>query len=162
MSQPDGIRPKVHWLGFLACLSFGQANEMKLPPDVQFHSDVGLLLWHPTGVLTQDRVDDIVAFVAALEILSDGNERRFIDTTLLVAVDLNFRYVFDVALYRRLTRADCPGIKSAFLIADSSFAHYFKLHAVLTDHSSLQVRLFEERELAAKWLDVPAELLAVT
>jgi hypothetical protein len=52
-----------------------------------------------------------------------------------------------------------PTIKSAFYVEDPAFEHYFKLHALLTDHSPLQVRLFKEREDAAKWLNVPVESL---
>jgi len=33
------------------------------------------------------------------------------------------------------------------------------LHALLTKRSSIDVRLFEELEATAKWLNVPAELL---
>jgi len=40
------------------------------------------------------------------------------------------------------------------------FEHYLKLHALLTDHSPLHVRLFKEQQAAAQWLDVPLESLA--
>ena len=33
------------------------------------------------------------------------------------------------------------------------------MHEVLTRHSSIEVRIFEQREAAAKWLGVPVELL---
>jgi len=58
-----------------------------------------------------------------------------------------------------MSRAGRPSIKSAFFIMDPALAHYFKLHALLTDHSPLQVKLFEEKEQAAKWLGVPMESL---
>ena len=41
----------------------------------------------------------------------------------------------------------------------SKIAHYAKLHAMLTDYSTLDVALFTEREAAAKWLSVPVEVL---
>jgi hypothetical protein len=89
-----------------------------------------------------------------VEANSDANKRRFIDTTNLTIVDLNFRYVFHVALYRRMSRQGRSSIKSAFLIKDPAVEHYFKLHALLTDHSPLEVKLFKEEEAAAKWLNV--------
>jgi hypothetical protein len=132
---------------------------MKLPPDVRLQADLGLLLWKPRGVLDEKLVNKIIAFIREEEALSDANELRFIDTTAVTAVELNFRYVFRVALYRRLSRTGRPKLKSAFWVRDQAFAHYFKLHALLTDHSPLQARIFEEREAAAKWLGVPADLL---
>jgi hypothetical protein len=132
---------------------------MKFPPGVQFQSDLHLLLWKPRGILNEKSVNKIIDFIGEQEARSDANELRFIDTTALTAVDLNFHYVFHVALYRRLSRSGRPSIKSAFLVEDQAFAHYFKLHALLTDHSPLQVRLFEEREAAAKWLNVLVNFL---
>jgi hypothetical protein len=34
------------------------------------------------------------------------------------------------------------------------------MHELLTRHSSIDVRIFEEREAAAKWLGVPVEILS--
>jgi hypothetical protein len=134
---------------------------MKIPSDVKFQSELNLLLWKPRGILNEKAVNRILAFIREEEAENDTNERRFIDTTRLTDVDLNFHYVFHVALYRRLSRQGRPQIKSAFFVKDPLFAHYFKLHALLTDHSPLQVRLFQQREAAAKWLDVPLESLGV-
>jgi hypothetical protein len=132
---------------------------MKLPPDVYFQPELELLLWKPQGVLNEKAVNKIIAFIRDEEAKSVGTERRFIDSTDLTAVELNFRYVFHVALYRRFSRAGRSPIKSAFLVKDPAFSHYFKLHALLTDHSPLQVRLFEDEEAAAKWLDVSVDSL---
>src|ERR1700759_580301 len=132
---------------------------MLIPPDIRFDAKHHLLLWKPKGALDEKTVNNVLVFIAEEEAISDSNELRFIDTTALTAVDLNFRYVFHVALYRRLSRKDRPNLKSAFLVSDSAFAHYFKLHAVITDHSSLQVRLFEKIQDAAKWLNVPMTAL---
>jgi hypothetical protein len=134
-------------------------TDMKFPPGVEFQSDLHLFLWKPRGILNERAVNKIIDFIGEQEARSNANELRFIDTTALTAVDLNFDYVFHVALYRRLSRAGRSSIKSAFLVEDPAFAHYFKLHALLTDHSPLQVRLFEEREAAAKWLHVSADVL---
>jgi len=130
-----------------------------LPPDVYFRPDLRLLLWKPRGVLNEKVVNKIIAFIRDAEAKSDASELRFIDTTALTAVDLNFRYVFHVALYRRMSRRGRSVIKSAFLVKEPAFEHYIKLHALLTDHSSLQVKLFNELEAAAKWLDVPSQRL---
>jgi hypothetical protein len=132
---------------------------MKTPPDVYFRPEVGLLLWSPHGILDEKAVNRILAFIREEEAQTDGNELRFIDTTALTSIDLNFRYVFHVALYRRLSRQGRRSLKSAFLVKDQAFAHYPKLHALLTEHSPLHVRLFKTKDAAAKWLNVSLESL---
>ena len=132
---------------------------MKTPPDTYFRPEVKLLVWNPHGILDEKVVNRILAFIREEEAQTDGNELRFIDTTTLTAVELNFRYVFHVALYRRMSRQGRRSLKSAFLIKDQAFDHYFKLHALLTDHSSLYVKLFKNKEAAAKWLNVSLDSL---
>ena len=132
---------------------------MKVPPDIYFRSEHNLLLWKPRGILNEKAVNQIVAFIRAEEAKSDSNKLRFVDTSELTAIELNFRYVFHVAIARRMSREGRSSIKSAFYIEDPTFEHYFKLHALLTDHSSLHVRLFKKQEAAARWLDVPLEAL---
>lgn len=132
---------------------------MKTPPDLYFREEKKLLIWKPRGVLNERVVNQIIAFIREEEAKSDANKLRFIDTSALNAIDLNFRYVFHVALYRRMSRVGRTTIKSAFYIEDPGFEHYFKLHEILTDHSPLRVRLFKETEAAAKWLGVAPESL---
>src|SRR5262249_9637505 len=110
---------------------------MKLPPDVYFRPDIHLLLWKPRGVLDEKVVNKIITFIRDAEAKSDASQLRFVDTTMLTAIELNFRYVFHVALYRRMSRKGRSQIKSAFLVKEPEFEHYFKLHALLTNHSSL-------------------------
>jgi hypothetical protein len=73
--------------------------------------------------------------------------------------DLNFRYVFDFALFRRLAYAGRTLVKSAILVTSLTMPHYSKLHEMLTRGSSIKVRIFEGREAAAQWLGVPVELV---
>ena len=133
---------------------------MELPPaDIRFHEDVRLLVWTPRGVLDEAALKHIRTLIGDLEATSDQPFNRFTDSQALEAIDLNFRYVFDFALFRRLCYARRPPVKSAILVGSLALAHYSKLHEVLTRHSSIKVRIFEERAAAAQWLDVPVELL---
>ena len=134
-------------------------DSAKLPPDIFFKPAIHLLVWRPRGLLNEGAVNKVIAFIRDIEAKSDDNELRFIDTSGLNAIALNFRYVFHVALYRRTSRMGKRSIKSAFLVKNPEFEHYFKLHAILTDHSPLQVQLFKEIKAAADWLGVPLEVL---
>jgi len=132
---------------------------MKLPPDVTFHTEQRLMVWRPRGILDEKVVSQIITFIGSAEATSQRPFDRFTDTTLLDAIDLSFDYVFHVAVYRRMSYAGHPSVKSAFLVKWGKSDHEAKLHALLTKHSSLNVRLFEELGAAAKWLNVSAELL---
>ena len=132
---------------------------MKLPPDVECIEDASLLIWRPRSVLNEATVNRIIAFLGDREGKVGSPFNRFTDMSALNAVDLNFKYVFHVALFRRLSRIGREVVKSAFLVTDPERARYIKLHAMLTDYSPLKVAIFKERPAAAKWLGVPVELL---
>ena len=132
---------------------------MSLPPDVQFVDGAQLLVWRPCGILDQRKVDKIIVFITEQENRFGKSFNRFTDISRLDSVDLSFNYVFHVALYRRLSRRGRTIIKSAFLVPNAEVSRYIRLHALLTDHSPLKVRIFKEYAAAAKWLGVPVESL---
>jgi len=119
------------------------------------------MVWKPHGILDQALVNEIVAFVEAAEERAQKPFNRFADLSALDAVDLNFRFVFHIALHRRHAFESHPQVKTAFYVTSAATVHYAKLHAMLTDHSPLHVSLFTERAAAAKWLGVPVEALRV-
>jgi hypothetical protein len=134
-------------------------KHMKLPADVRFRKDLLLLIWKPRGILNPEVVNEIIEFIEAVEARNKHAINRFADLSVLDAVDLNFRFVFDAALGRRLSVKSKPDVKSAFYVTSRSTTHYAKLHALLTDYSPLDVTLFTDRAAAAKWLGVPLEAL---
>jgi hypothetical protein len=136
-------------------------GNLKLPAHVLFRKDLSLMLWKPHGILDEALVNEIVAFIETAEERASKPFNRFIDFSALDMVDLNFKFVFHIALHRRLSYAQHPAVKSAFYVTSPATAHYAKLHAMLTDYSPLDVALFTERAAAAKWLGVPLEALMV-
>lgn len=132
---------------------------MKLPAHVLFRKDLSLIMWKPHGVLDEAIVNEIVVFVGTAEARASKPFNRFSDLSALDAVDLNFKFVFDVGLHRRLAYAGHSAVKSAFYVTSPTTVHYTKLHKLLTDYSPLNIRLFTDRAEAAKWLDVPLEAL---
>ncbi|HEV2842987.1 MAG TPA: hypothetical protein VGW39_16825 [Chthoniobacterales bacterium] len=95
--------------------------------------------------MDQALVNQIIAFIDIAESRASKPFDRFTDMSALDMVDLNFRFVFEIALHRRLTAASKPGVKSAFYVTSPATAHYAKLHAMLTDYSPLDVSLFTDR-----------------
>src|SRR6266478_9391386 len=132
---------------------------MKLASDVEFHEEIRLLIYRPCGVLNEQSVDKIVSIVGELEARLQEPFNRFFDTLGHDEVELNFRYVIHISLYRVLSYGDRPPVKSAILATDTTIAHYCQLHAIITRDSPINVRIFQERAEAAKWLGVPVERL---
>jgi len=133
---------------------------MKLPPEVQFHEDIRLLVYTPRGLLDETAINRIVSIIGDFEAKLQEPFNRFFDTLGHDEIELNFRYVIQVSLYRVLSYGDRPPVKSAILATDSTIGHYFQLHAIITEDSPINVRIFQKREDAAKWLGVPIERLA--
>jgi hypothetical protein len=71
---------------------------MKLPPDVQFHEDIYLLVYRPRGLLNEASVNKIIRVIGELEAKLKEPFNRFFDTLGHDEVELNFRYVVQVAL----------------------------------------------------------------
>ena|ERR1051325_4843505 len=132
---------------------------MKLPPGVQFLEDIGLLIYRPDGLLDETAINKIISIIGDLETSSEKPFHRFFDTLGTDEVELNFKYIIHVSLYRRLTYDGRPPIKSAILANNSTMIHYGRLHALLTQGSPIKVRIFHEREAVAEWLGVPVERL---
>jgi len=133
---------------------------MKLAPDIEFHDDIRLLIYRPRGVIDEAAVQKVVDVLEDLEAKLQKPFNRFSDTLAADEVELNFKYVIQVSLCRRLSYAGHPPVKSAILATDSTMIHYARLHALLTQGSPINVRIFQDREEAAKWLGVPIERLA--
>jgi len=132
---------------------------MKLSPDIEFHDDISLLIYRPRGVIDEAAVKRVVDVLENLEEKLQKPFNRCSDTLAADEVELNFKYVIQVSLCRRLAYAGHPPVKSAILATDSTMIHYGRLHALLTQGSPINVRVFKDRQEAADWLNVPIERL---
>ena len=124
-----------------------------------FHHDLRLLVYRPTGILNAKEVTRIIEFLEHEEDRAAQPFNRFTDNSKLDAVDLDFDFVFKVSLHRRLVYAKHPPVKSAFYINSPAVARVVRVHAILTDRSPLQVKMFKDFASAAKWLGVSEETL---
>ena len=132
---------------------------MKLPPELEFYEDIHLLIYRPHGVIDEAAVKKVVSVLEDLEAKLERPFNRFSDTLAADEVELNFKYVIQFSLCRRLSYAGHPPVKSAILATDETMIHYARLHALLTQGSPINVRVFKDRQEAADWLGVPIERL---
>jgi len=133
---------------------------MKLPPDLEFHEDIRLLVYRPKGMIDEAEVNRVIGVIEGIEAGSQEPFNRFSDTSETHEVELNFRYVIQASLHRRLSHKGRAPVKSAILATDSTLIHYARMLALLTEGSSIKVRVFQDCEEAAQWLGVPLQLLA--
>ena len=133
---------------------------MKLPPEIQFYEDARLLVYRPRGLIDEAAVNKIISVIEDIEAATQEPFNRFSDASEAHEVELNFRYVIEVSLHRRLAHAGRAPVKSAILATDSTLVHYARLLVVLTQGTSIKVQVFQDRKEAAEWLGVPIELLA--
>jgi hypothetical protein len=133
---------------------------MKLPPDIEFHEDSRLLIYRPKGLINEAEINRVIGVIEGIEAASQQPFNRFSDTSETHEVELNFHYVIQASLHRRLAHAGRVPVKSAILATDSTIVHYAKLLILLTEGSSIKVWVFQDRGEAAQWLGVPVELLA--
>jgi len=127
--------------------------------NVEFHEDLHLIVWRPRGVLDETAVNKVLLELLRREANSAQPFNRFSDLSFVESFHLTFEYVFHVALHRRLSYAGRGPIKSAFYVTHPEAADLLRIHALITDHSPLEVKMFEELDAAAKWLSVPVESL---
>ena len=132
---------------------------MNVLPNVEYLEDARLFIWRPSGTLDEAAVNPVLVDLVRRESMAAVPFNRFSDLTDVVSFHLTFKYVFHVALYRRLTWAGREPVKSAFFVTEQEAAHLVKIHALMTDYSPLRVEMFDDLETAAKWLDVPVEIL---
>ena len=121
---------------------------------VSFHRDLNLMVWQPRGVLDEPQVEEIISWLEQAEDEAQHPFDRFTDLSVLNAVELSIDYVYRVSLYRRLVYGERTPIKSAFYVVDSATAHLALTHAAVTVGSPLQVKVFQHKSAAAKWLGV--------
>ena len=134
-------------------------NNMNLLPELEFHEDIRLLIYRPRGLVNEAALNKTLSALEDLEAKLEKPFDRFSDTLAADEVELNFNYVIQFSLHRRLAYAGHPPVKSAILARDSTMIHYGKMHAILTQGSPIKVRVFQDRKESADWLGVPLELL---
>ena len=105
---------------------------MKLPPEIEFHQDIRLLVYRPRGLIDEAVLNKIISVIEDLEAETQEPFNRFSDTSATHEVELNFRYEIQVSLHRRVSYAGRAPVKSAILATNATAIHYGRLHALLT------------------------------
>lgn len=117
------------------------------------------MVYRPRGILSEHRVNGIIAFLEKEEDAAEAPFNRFTDLSNLDALDLDVNAMIRISLYRRLAYGNYPPVKSAFYVTSPDAVRLMKVYVLLTDHSPIKARMFGELENAAKWLEVSEDFL---
>lgn len=63
---------------------------MKLPPDIEFHQDIRLLIYRPKGLINEAEINRVIGIIEGIEAGSQQPFNRFSDTSETHEVELNF------------------------------------------------------------------------
>ncbi len=130
-------------------------------PHARYHAEWELITWHPRGVLDDELVDAMAAFVQIQEqVVTAPPFHRFTDLSMLTEVRLQIGHVFKIAEERAAAHRDLASVKSAFFCDKVVGFGIARMYEALMEGSSLQVRAFRDRAAAAEWLGVPVEALS--
>ena len=135
--------------------------KLRLPKHMVFHHDLHLMVFRPRGRLTEKRILQDIAFLEEAEDQGKQPFNRFTDISNVDLSELTFNQIVRISLHRRLKYGNRPKVKSALYVTTSEAMRIARVHALMTGHSPLQVRIFEELPDAAKWLGVSVEDLQI-
>jgi hypothetical protein len=110
-----------------------------------------LLGWFPRGVLNEAFADQVIAFVEMEERIQDAPFDRYADLSGLSAIRYNFDHIFQIA--RRRQKVKQP-VKSALFASQPLAFSVAQTYARMMAGGMIEVRAFEDRAPAAKWLEV--------
>ena len=75
----------------------------EIGPDIQFHEDLHLVVWRPRRILDEAAVNKVLVDILRREAMAAKPFNRFSDLSAVESFHLTFKYVFYVALHRRLS-----------------------------------------------------------
>ena len=119
-----------------------------------------LVAWQPQGVLDDRLLDEIGEWLCTIEKAS-APEKRFVDFSRLTEVAVRTSHVFEFARKRaeQFPEGVTP-VKSALFSEDwIGFGIACMYEGLMKETAMIDARAFRDREKAAVWLGVPAEVL---
>ena len=117
-----------------------------------------LLAWQPQGVLDDPLLDEIAEWLCAIDEVSPPS-KRFVDLSRLTMVAVRTSHVFKFARKRAEQFAGVTPVKSALFSEDWVGFGIAQLYENLMKETPIDAHAFRDRERAAVWLGVPAEIL---
>ena len=130
------------------------------PPFLRHYPAHQLVTWQPQGILDDFLLDQIAEWLVAIEKASLPF-KRFIDLSRLTTVAVRTRHVFNFARKRAEQFAGVEPVRAAVFSDDWVGFGIARLYETLMENTPIEARAFRDLALAAKWLEVPADVLTM-
>src|SRR5688572_4454301 len=127
-------------------------------PHARYHVAENLVTWHPQGILDDAMADWMVEFIEMQEREIETPFNRYVDYNGLIEIRFTVAHTFHIA-QRRRARYEGPPVRGAFFASWIMAAGFARLYADYMRGGMIDIRVFDRREEAAKWLGVPISLL---
>lgn len=127
-------------------------------PYARYHADWKLVTWFPTGVLDNDRADQVVDFLESEEEIESACFHRYTDMSGYTRIQIGLDHIVRLAR-RRKKGYKGPPVKSAFFAVRLISLSVARMYEELMIGSEIRVRTFRDRAAAADWLGVPQQIL---
>jgi hypothetical protein len=129
---------------------------LKAFPNARYHANERLLTWRPLGSFDDTLADEVIAMLELDETFGNVPFHRYTDLSLLTDIRLKIGHVFEIAKHRRMVSEP---VLSAFFGETTVGFGIARMYETLMEGGVIQVRAFRDRNVAAEWLGVPAQLL---
>ena len=127
-------------------------------PHLRYCAAHRLISWQPHRVLDDRLLNRIDHWLFVTENVSPPC-KRFIDFSRLTNVSLPIGRAFTIISGTAHKSSAVPPVKCAFFCDKSLGFAIARLYETLANSSSIEARAFRYRAAAAKWLEVPAQVL---
>jgi hypothetical protein len=136
------------------------SRELPGPAFLRHYPGYDLITWQPHGVLDDALLDQIAAWLVAVE-KEMISRRRFVDLSQLSSVAIRTRHLFEFARKRAQEFTATMSVRSAVFSDDWVGFGIAQLYESMMANTRIEVRAFRDRAEAAKWLDLPAKILSL-
>jgi hypothetical protein len=127
-------------------------------PFTRHYPSFELVTWRPEGTLDDDMLDAIGEWLVAIEKVSIP-VKRFVDFGGLNEFALRTRHLFEFARKRAEHLAGRGPVRTALFSEDHVGFGLARMYEALMENTAIEARAFRDRDRAANWLGVPAEIL---
>ena len=130
------------------------------PPFLRHYPTFELMTWQPQGSLDDVMLDQIAEWLVNIEKVSLPF-KRFIDFSQLTSIAIRSRHIFDFARRRAEQFAGTTPVRTALFCHEWIGFGIARFYESLMENTQIEARAFRDRNKAAQWLGIPADVLTL-
>jgi len=125
----------------------------------EFHEDINLLVCHPKGELSADRLNDIAICRECIQKAGLLQANRFHNLTDITSIGLSFEDVNHICQAESRMRKEDQPIKACYLVPNELLYGTIRMYQALIERSGVEVHVSKNIDELAKILGVDSSKL---